>query len=127
MKLRHLTSFGLFCITIGIQSCLGLGDTPTLTVTVVTSKASSVTSTSAVTGGTIQANGNVTIVARGVVLSSGTATPTITDQLIASGNGLGTFSTTVTGLASNTTYYLRAYATTTAETTYGNVIIFVTQ
>ena len=42
------------------------------------------------------------------------------------GSGIGTFSSSLTGLSSNITYYARAYATNSAGTGYGNEVTFTT-
>jgi uncharacterized protein (TIGR02145 family) len=42
------------------------------------------------------------------------------------GSGTGTFSSSLTGLTPNTTYYVRAYATNSAGTAYGNEVTFKT-
>ncbi len=88
---------------------------PTLTTTA----ASAITTTTATSGGNITADGNATILARGICWST-TANPTIalTTKTI-DGNGTGTFTSSITGLTSNTTYYVRAYATNSTGTAYG--------
>ena len=43
------------------------------------------------------------------------------------GSGTGTFTSSITGLTAGTTYYVRAYATNSAGTGYGNDISFTTQ
>ncbi|MFN3404356.1 MAG: T9SS type A sorting domain-containing protein [Cytophagaceae bacterium] len=52
--------------------------------------------------------------------------PTINDTRKSAGCDIGDFSETVTGLASNTVYYLRAYAVNSDGVSYGNVITFST-
>jgi hypothetical protein len=42
------------------------------------------------------------------------------------GSGLGAFTSMVSGLTANTQYYLRAYATNSAGTAYGNLVEFST-
>jgi uncharacterized protein (TIGR02145 family) len=42
------------------------------------------------------------------------------------GNGLGEFTSTITGLTARTTYYVRAYATNSVGTTYGERVSFST-
>lgn len=57
------------------------------------------------------------------------ATPTIGESGVtkdANGTGTGTFSKSITGLSSNTTYYVCAYAINTAGTSYGEVVNFKT-
>jgi hypothetical protein len=53
-----------------------------------------------------------------------TPNPTTANNNTIDGSGTGSFSSTLTGLTANTTYYVRAYATTINGTTYGNEIDF---
>ncbi len=95
---------------------------PTLTTTNV----SSITQTSAASGGTIIATGSGSITAKGLCWSTN-PTPTINSPKTSVGSGLGAFTSNLTGLMANTLYYLRAYATTnTGDTFYGNEITFTT-
>ena len=52
--------------------------------------------------------------------------PTITDAHTVDGTGLGTFESSITGLSKNTHYYLRAYATNSIGTGYGEEKDFIT-
>jgi len=90
-----------------------------------TTDASSITQTSAITGGSITDAGGGTITARGVCWST-SPNPTTTNSKTSDGTGLGTFSSYITGLTLNTTYYVRAYATNASGTAYGNQISFTT-
>ncbi len=95
---------------------------PSLTTNTV----SAITSTEAVSGGNISSAGSATVTARGVVWSIN-ANPTI--DLItktSDGSGAGTFTSSITGLLANTTYHVRAYATSSTGTAYGNDISFTT-
>jgi hypothetical protein len=95
--------------------------------TVTTTAAASVTSSSATLGGNVTADGGTSVLLRGVVYSSTNAIPEIeTDSELHAGNGTGTFSESITGLAANTTYYVRAFATNSAGTGYGDVVQFTT-
>jgi hypothetical protein len=55
-------------------------------------------------------------------------TPTTSNNqgITSNGTGTGSFSSNLTGLTANTTYYVRAYATNSISTTYGNQIIILT-
>ena len=86
--------------------------------TVVTAEVSEITTVSAVCGGNVTNDGGGNVSARGVCWSTN-ANPTISDTHVASGSGLGTFTSNITGLSSNTTYHVRAYATNEAGTAYG--------
>jgi hypothetical protein len=95
---------------------------PTITTTAI----SSISSTSAVSGGNITLDGGATVTARGVCWSTSTS-PTITlSTKTTDGTGTGVFTSTLTGLAGGTTYYVRAYATNSFGTAYGNEISFKT-
>lgn len=95
---------------------------PTLTTTL----ASSITSDSAVSGGTITSNGGAVITARGIVWST-TQNPTIAlTTKTTDATSTENFSSAITGLTRNKTYYVRAYATNSVGTAYGNSISFTT-
>lgn len=97
------------------------GGSPAATVPVLTTTAaSSVTTTSAQSGGTITSDGGASITARGVCWSL--VTPTIADSKTADGSGTGNFTSSITNLFPNATYFVRAYATNSAGTAYGNTI-----
>ena len=93
--------------------------------TVVTATATGITPTSATCGGNVTDDGGFAVTARGVCWST-TMQPTITNSHTTDGTGLGAFVSSVTNLEPNTTYYLRAYATTEAGTAYGEQISFAT-
>ena len=95
---------------------------PLLTTSVV----SAITETTASCGGTITSDGGSSVIARGVCWSIGT-TPTITDSKTSNGTGTGSFTSAITGLVINNTYYVRAYATNSAGTGYGNAVSFTTE
>jgi hypothetical protein len=90
-----------------------------------TSSVSDITYNSAVSGGTVTSDGGDLITARGIVYAT-TINPTLTDNVINNGSDLGTFVSNLTGLNSNTTYYVRAFATNTNGTYYGNEESFTT-
>lgn len=99
--------------------------TPIVVPTVVTTAATSITVTTAVTGGNVTADGYATVTARGVCWSLTTG-PTITNDKTSDGTGTGIFVSNLTGLTPGVTYYIRAYATNSAGTGYGNELTFTT-
>jgi hypothetical protein len=95
---------------------------PVLTTTTV----GSITTSTATSGGDISNDGGTPILSRGVVWSTSN-NPTITlPTKTTDGSGSGNFSSTLTGLSLNTTYYVRAYATNANGTAYGNEVSFTT-
>ena len=92
---------------------------------VTTATASNITATTAVCGGNVTATGGANVTARGVCWST-TQNPTVNDSHTSDGNGSGNFTSSITGLSAMTTYYVRAYATNSAGTAYGQEITFTT-
>ena len=74
----------------------------------------------------VQSEGNTKVTDKGVVISTNTI-PNLTDLKIQMGDGIGGEMRDINGLASNVTYYLRAYATNKWGTTYGDVRKFTTK
>ena len=100
--------------------------TPIATLpTVITSAVSNITETTATSGGEVTADGGAAVTVRGVCWST-SATPTIADNHTSDGAGLGTFTSNITGLTTSTTYYVRAYATNSVGTAYGETVTFTT-
>lgn len=91
-----------------------------------TTAANLVTATTAKTGGIITNSGASNIISRGVCYSSTATIPTIANTKTNDGTGIGTFVSSLTGLTVNTTYYIRAYATNSIGTAYGDVKSFST-
>lgn len=92
---------------------------------VQTVSVTSITSSSAVVNCNVASDGGHTIIERGICLSTSNS-PTTSDNKFANGVGIGTYSVEVTGLASSTTYYVRAYVTTASGTVYGTTRGFTT-
>jgi hypothetical protein len=93
--------------------------------TVTTSSVSSITSGTATCGGYVTNDGNATVTARGVCWST-SHNPTVSNSHTTDGSGTGSFTSSITGLSANTTYYVRAYATNSVGTAYGNEVSFIT-
>ncbi len=91
-----------------------------------TSSATNITATTATSGGSISFDGGSAITARGICWGTN-ANPTIDDSKTKDGNGIGSFTSILTGLTVNTSYYVRAYATNSLGTTYGAQKTFVTK
>jgi hypothetical protein len=84
-----------------------------------------ITQTTAISGGNITDEGGATVTARGVCWSVN-QNPTIDDSKTEDGSGSGNFTSNITDLEPNTTYYVRAYATNSVGTGYGSVMSFTT-
>ena len=91
---------------------------------ITTTAVYSITINSAVSGGNITPDGE-TIISRGVCWAT-TVNPTTANNKTTDGSGSGSFTSNLAGLATGTTYYVRAYATTSAGTTYGTQVTFNT-
>ena len=100
----------------------GSATPPTVTTTAVTS----ITSISASSGGNITSNGGASVTARGVCWST-SQNPTTGDNKTTDSTGSGSFSSNITGLNPGTTYHVRAYATNSEGTAYGNDLPFTTE
>jgi hypothetical protein len=95
---------------------------PTLAAT---ASATGITTTTATSGGNITAEGTSAVTARGVCWGTATAPTVALATKTADGAGIGSFTSNITGLSSGVKYYVRAYATNSAGTAYGNEISFI--
>ena len=95
------------------------------TFSISTTAVSSITSTSAVSGGNITSDGGSAITSKGVCWAT-SANPTTANSRTNNGSGSGTFTSNITGLTAGTTYYARAYATNSTGSFYGNQVTFTT-
>jgi uncharacterized protein (TIGR02145 family) len=101
------------------------GDVTVDLPSVITASISDITSGSALGGGEVTGDGGAEVTARGVCWST-SPTPTISDDTTLNGTGTGTFVSSLTRLAPLTKYYVRAYATNSAGTSYGDEVSFTT-
>jgi uncharacterized protein (TIGR02145 family) len=127
-----------FALNIGGQTCIltrTISNLPQL-ATLTTSTVSSISSPQgqpelfpeALSGGNITSNGGAAITAIGIVWST-SPNPTLASNLGSTNDGSCTcnFGSILRCLIANTTYYVRAYATNSAGTAYGNQVSFTTQ
>lgn len=98
---------------------------PIIVATLTTSAVTSITLTTSVSGGNITTDGGGTITSRGVCWAT-TSIPTTINDKTTNGTGNGSFTSNLSGLQPGTIYYVRAYATNSAGTTYGNEVSFTT-
>ncbi|MBF0411324.1 MAG: hypothetical protein HQK70_01265 [Desulfamplus sp.] len=94
--------------------------------TITTRNITNITTTSVFTGGNILSNGGTPITEGGVCWNT-TSNPTIADNKTTEGAVSGSFSSNITGLTPSTTYYVRAYATNSVGTAYGDQSPFTTE
>ncbi|MBW6500053.1 MAG: hypothetical protein K0B05_01560 [Bacteroidales bacterium] len=93
--------------------------------TVSTNTVTDITTNSAASGGKVLEDGNAEVSVRGVCWSTNQS-PTINDNKTMDGAGIGSYTSSLTQLAPNTLYYVKAYATNSEGTGYGNVVSFTT-
>ncbi len=124
----HVVLVVFSCLTLMHHSCKkGDGPTdPVLTIPVLTTAdISEITPTSAFSGGNITNDGGASVTVRGICWGT-TQNPTTAFNKTDEGTGIGSFYSYMYGLAPNTTYYVRAYATNSEGTGYGNEVSFTT-
>jgi hypothetical protein len=93
--------------------------------TVTTTTISAIADITATSGGNVISDGGASVTARGVCWST-SANPTIANSHTTDGTGTGVFVSSLTGLLRETTYHVRAYATNSVGTSYGNDLSFLT-
>lgn len=93
---------------------------------VTTDTVSSITNNAAMCGGNITSDGGAAVIARGVCWST-SQNPTIDSNKTTDGSGTGSFVSNIGGLMTNTTYFVRAYATNNSGTGYGENVTFKTK
>ncbi|HQP03371.1 MAG TPA: FISUMP domain-containing protein [Bacteroidales bacterium] len=95
--------------------------------TVVTAEVSGINKTSAISGGEVTNDGGDPVTARGIVWSSSpNPSVDINSGITSEGDGTGVFSSDMTGLSAETLYYVRAYASNSIGTAYGQELSFTT-
>ena len=93
--------------------------------TVTTSEVINITQSSAMGGGNVISTGNSAVIERGVCWST-SHNPTISGSHASNGMGNGNYNVSISGLATGTTYYVRAYAVNSVGTAYGDEVSFTT-
>lgn len=93
--------------------------------TVITDPVSEIGSTWAFVSGAVTDDGGASVFERGFCYGTSPA-PTLSDSLVYVGSGTGSFTDILGGLSAETTYYLRAFATNSIGTAYGNSVSFTT-
>ena len=101
-------------------------DPPKTLPIVLTSPATSITATSAMTHADITSDGGDPVLERGICWSITNSLPSTADNKTSNGSGSGGFDNSLTGLNPGTTYYIRAFASNSIGTAYGTSITFTT-
>ena len=100
---------------------------PPLVPSVTTNTASSITDTAATLNGDITSTGGISATTRGFSYGTDPTLATVIETTVETGLfGTGTFSTGISSLTCNTTYYFRAYATNIAGSGTGSILSFTT-
>lgn len=94
--------------------------------TVQTDYVDNILQTSATCGGEVVSDGWAFVASRGVCWNT-EPNPTVANPHTSDQSGLGHFTSSITELLPNTVYYVRAYATNSAGTAYGNEVSFTTE
>ena len=116
----------LIVILTGFSSCNKDNPDDANTPIVTTNPITNITKTTATAGGNVIDDSGSFVTARGVCYST-SPNPTIADNITEGGTGTGAFTSNLSGLQPNsTTYYVRAYATNSNGTGYGDEIQFTT-
>jgi predicted CXXCH cytochrome family protein len=96
-------------------------NTPAVIPTVTLDTPASITSSSALLGGNVTADGGAAVTVRGIVWNTDTPAESAgTPNFVPIGSGTGPFSQTV-GLPAGTLIYVKAYATNSVDTSYSAV------
>ena len=119
--MKKLTLF-LISLIVLLVSCKPEAEKPT----VVTKSVGEVTETSAKVVGQVTADGGAEVTERGVCWNT-EGTPEIIDFRTKDDTGVGSFTSQIPDLVPNTQYYVRAYATNEAGTSYGDELTFTTK
>ncbi len=95
-------------------------------IKVRTARVTSITGTTALSGGHVINSGPEPVLSRGLCYDT-RPNPATLNQIVNAGSGAGIFSASLTGLIPGTSYFVRAFATTPSGTVYGNQDRFITE
>ncbi len=133
-NLTNLTASTTYYVRAYATNTMGTGYGNTISFTtaaitplsVSTLNSTSITSNSAKINFNLASIGSSSITSIGVCYSYTLTSPTVTNSIKTTYNGIGNYSVTLTSLLSKKKYYVRAYATNATGTSYGAVITFTT-
>lgn len=110
----------LLIFTFMLHSCNKERDDPPV---LTTAPVIFISATSASGGGDIVNDGGSPVTARGVCWSD-SPTPSLSGSHSSDSSGTGIYASTLTGLTTGMVYYVRAYASNNAGTSYGQEVVF---
>ncbi len=117
----------LYAATYGRGLWETLVETPITTVaSVITEEVTNLDISSATIGGNVADEGATSVTERGIVWNLSSSPTTSDTKIVDAGTGVGTFTTSLDGLAAATTYFAKAYAINSYGTAYGNEQSFTT-
>jgi plastocyanin len=122
--MKKIISLSFFIILTSLPYSCKKTDSVTVPV-LTTTPVSGITFTTAVTGGAATSDGGAAITAKGVCWNT-SSNPTVTNSKTNDGTGTGQYVSNIEGLTAGTAYFVRAYATNSAGTAYGDEISFST-
>ena len=93
---------------------------------VSTNSLTSVTSNRAMVGGNVTSDRGYSVTSRGIVYGTSPSLNLLNGEVLNAGSGTGAFTSSLTALSPNTTYFYRAFATNANGTAYGSEIDFTT-
>jgi hypothetical protein len=93
--------------------------------TVTTAAITNIVGSTATGGGNVTSDGGSTVTARGICWNTSTS-PTLANVHTTESGTTGAFVSTLSGLATDATYYVRAYVTNGTGTVYGSEVSFST-
>lgn len=123
--LYHVRAYATNAVGTSYGDDLTFTTDPAVLATLTTNTTSNITIFSATSGGNISDDGGVAVTARGVCWST-SSNPTIANSTTTDGTGTGSFVSSISGLQPSITYHVRAYATNSVGTAYGNEQTFTT-
>lgn len=127
-SMKRFLSYAAAAATLLFFSCSSEEDTTPTTPgapNVKTVAITGVTGTTALSGGEITEAGDTPITAKGICWSTNNP-PTLADEYTIDGSGAANFSSAMSDLLPSTKYYVRAYATNSVGTSFGNTLSFTT-
>ncbi len=124
-SIRSMAILLVLAIAVMIKSCV-VEEVDSGSPKVTTKTVSDISGGTAKSGGSVTEEGTGPVTARGVVWGTKSNPEINLSTKTKDGDGLGTFTSSLTGLSPNTSYFVRAYATNSKGTAYGNEVTFST-